>query len=130
MDEYDDLFIDFEMELLKNAEYIITDDDIVENENENTEIISIYKQKFYEKIQKFFNDNGVKPPDFNLNKDFYEIDWVEGDDDETYSIDIEQLKEYIDSYGGCSFYYEMNRLKKSAPRRARTFDLTVNSRSL
>ena len=130
MDEYDDLFIDFEMELLKNAEYIITDDDIVENENENTEIISIYKQKFYEKIQKFFNDNGVKPPNFNLNKDFYEIDWVEGDDDVTDSIDIEQLKEYIDSYGGCSFYYEMNRLKKSAPRRARTFDLTVNSRSL
>jgi len=112
MNEYDDLFIDFEMELLKNAEYIITDDDIVENDNENTEIISIYKQKFYEKIQKFLDDNGVKAPDFNLNKDFYEIDWVEGDDDDTYSIDIEQLKEYIDSYGGCSFYYEMNRLKK------------------
>jgi hypothetical protein len=100
INEYDDLFITPEIEILKNAEYIITENDIVQNKDVNQKHIQKYKQDFYKNIYDFFKDNGVTSvPPFNPNKDFYEITW-------TNQININVLQKYIDSYGGCSLYYE------------------------
>jgi hypothetical protein len=100
INEYDDLFITPEIEILKNAEYVITDNDIVQNKDINQKDIQKYKQDFYKNIHDFFKDNGVTSvPPFNPNKDFYEITW-------TNQININVLQKYIDSYGGCSLYYE------------------------
>jgi len=103
LSEYDDLYINCEAEILANTEFIITNNDIIENEKVNQESIDEYKFDFYKKISEYFKSYGVtKIPRFNLNKNLYEIDW--GDDG---GINIRLLRKYIDNYGGSSFYYEL-----------------------
>ena len=104
IEEYDDLFIEAELELLKYAEYIITDNNIVANENVNKGQIIKYKAEFYKIIHDFFKSNEVTSvPHFNRGKDFYEIDWT---GNVITTRQLHQLQKYIDDYGGCSLYYE------------------------
>jgi hypothetical protein len=99
--EYDDLYINCEAEILEKAEYIIKDNNIIKNEKINEETIDKYKFDFYIKINEFFKLFGIKTiPKYQKNKDLYEINW-NGD------INISSLRKYIDKYGGSSFYYEL-----------------------
>ena len=109
VEDYDDLFINVEMELLKYAEYIITDDDIVPNENIKREYVEEYKEKFYNNIVKeFFEDTNAKVPVFKENQDYYEIDWT----DNINNSQLRELIEIIDNYGGCSLLYYKELKKK------------------
>ena len=104
--EYDDLYINCEAEILANAEFIITNDDIIENENINQESIRKYKHNFYNKVNEFLKLSGIKTlPKFNPNQDLYEINWNGNKDNNRY-INILRNK-IIDKYGGSSFYYEL-----------------------
>jgi len=99
--EYDDLYINCEAEILEKAEYIIFDNNIIKNEKINEETIDKYKFDFYIKINDFFKLFGITTiPKYQKNKDLYEINW-NGD------INISLLRKYIDKYGGSSFYYEL-----------------------
>ena len=99
--EYDDLYINCEAEILEKAEYIIKDNNTIKNEKINEETIDKYKFDFYIKINEFFKLFGItKIPKYQKNKDLYEINW-NGD------INISLLRKYIDKYGGSSFYYEL-----------------------
>jgi len=100
---YDGLYYACEAHIMGNAEYLITDDDIIENENVSILNMYEYRRNCYKKhIHDFFNKHKITVPPFSKNQHFYEIELT---DSYEYK-DVEKLIKEIDEYGGSAIFYE------------------------
>jgi len=106
---YDGLYYACEAHIMETSEYLITDDDILENENVSVLNMYEYRRNCYKKhIHDYFNKHHkITVPIFNKNQNFYEI---ELNDSYEYK-DVEKLIKEIDEFGGSAIFYEPKETK-------------------